>query len=89
MGQSIPSAHSEILLRCLEMESDSISTRFYFTVVPDDPDSFVVEPGIRRPIVRDKVQIPEQEPFHLGIAKMAAHRLLMTGKSSSCTTSSA
>jgi len=66
----------EILLRRLEMEPHSITTRFHFTVVPDDPHGLVVEPGIRRPIVRDKMQIPEQEPFHRRIAKMAAHRLL-------------
>src|SRR4029077_5251242 len=66
----------EILLRRLEMEPHGIAAGLYLTVVPDDPHGFVIEPGIRRPIVRDKVQIPEQEPFYLGIAKMAKHCLL-------------
>ena len=66
----------EILLRGLEMEPHGIAAGLHFTVVPDDPHSLVVKPGIRRPIVRDKMQIPEQEPLHLGVTEMAAHRLL-------------
>jgi len=66
----------EILLRHLEVEPHGIAAGLDFTVVSNDPHGFVVEPGIRRSIVRDKVQIPEQEPFHLGIAELAAHRLL-------------
>ena len=58
------------------MKSDNIAARLYLTVVPNDPYGFVIGSGIRRPIVRDKVQIPEQEPFYLGIPKMAKHRLL-------------
>jgi len=66
----------EILLRRLEMEPHGIATGLDFTVVPNDPHSFVVESGIRRPIVRDKMQISEQEPFHLWITELAAHCLL-------------
>lgn len=66
----------EILLRRLQMKSDGIAAGLHLTIVSNDPHSFMVESRIRRPIVRNKMQIPEQEPFHLGIAKMAAHRFL-------------
>jgi hypothetical protein len=66
----------EILLRRLQMKSDSMTAGLHFAVVSNDPHSFVVEPGFGRPIVRDIVQIPEQKSFHIWIAKMSAHRLL-------------
>jgi len=58
------------------MEPHGIAARLHLTVVPDDPHRFAVKSWIRRPIVRDKMQIPEQKPFHLRIAELAPHRLL-------------
>jgi len=66
----------KILLRRLQMKSDGFPAGLYLAVGPNDLHGFVVESGIRRPIVRDKMQIPDQESFHRRIAKMAAHRLL-------------
>ena len=45
----------EVLLRRLEMKPHGIAAGLHFAIVPDDPHGFVVEPGIGRPIVRDKV----------------------------------
>src|SRR5467141_4008219 len=43
----------EILLRRLEMEPYGIAAGLHLTVGPNDPHGFVIEPGIRRPIVSD------------------------------------
>src|SRR5688572_415706 len=78
VGWSNPSLRSalEILLRLLEAEPHGIATGLDLAAISNDPHGSVIEPGIRRPIVCDKMQIAEQEPFYLGITEMEAHRFL-------------
>jgi hypothetical protein len=76
MGQSILSVRSEHTAASPSDDIRQHPPELHFAVVPNNPHGFVVETGIRRPIVRDKMQMPEQETFHRRIAKMAVHRLL-------------
>ena len=66
----------EILLRRFQMKSDGIATGFHLAIVPNDAYSPVIEPGIRRPIVRNKMEIPKHEALDGGIPEMATHGLL-------------
>src|SRR5918995_3558307 len=74
MGEPLPRTALQILLSCLEMKSDSIPARLNLAVVPDHPDGLVIEPGIRRPVIRDEVQVPEQQPLYVRIPGMLLHR---------------
>ncbi len=73
IGEPFLGTALEILLRGFEMKSHRVSTGFDLSVVPDDADRFVIEPGIGRPIIGDEMQVAEQKTFDHRIARMLGH----------------